>query len=107
MALSASLEGQEKGQDRGLSEYQRNFFYMPMMHSEELQVQRQSIEVFRRLADEAQPDLKKSIEMTHSYAMKHFEIIESFGRFPHRNKILGRESTPAELEFLEQPGSSF
>ncbi len=85
--------------DRELPEFQRTFLYMPFMHSEDLEHQRRSVELFRRLAgDEA--------DSSH-YAVRHMEIIERFGRFPHRNEILGRQTTPAEAEFLTQPGSSF
>lgn len=107
LALSASLEGQDRGLDQELSEVERWFFYMPMMHSEDLPVQQLSVQTFRRLANESSPDFKPSLENCHKFAVKHFEIIKRFGRFPHRNKILGRESTPVELEFLKQPGSSF
>ena len=85
--------------DRELPEFQRMFLYMPFMHSEDLAHQRRSVELFRRLGeDEADAD---------SYAVRHMEIVERFGRFPHRNEVLGRATTPEEAEFLQQPGSSF
>ena len=85
--------------DRELPEFQRMFLYMPFMHSEDLEHQRRSVELFRRLAgDETDSSY---------YAARHMEIIERFGRFPHRNEILGRQTTPEEAEFLRQPGSSF
>ena len=60
-----------------------------------------------RLAQEAPAELKKSLELSYKYAVQHRDIIARFGRFPHRNAILGRPSTAEELEFLKQPGSSF
>jgi uncharacterized protein (DUF924 family) len=85
--------------DRELPEFQRMFLYMPFMHSEDLEHQRRSVELFRGLGDS---DTDSS-----SYAVRHMEIIERFGRFPHRNEVLGRHTTPEEAEFLTQPGSSF
>jgi uncharacterized protein (DUF924 family) len=85
--------------DRELPEFQRMFLYMPFMHSEDLEHQRRSVELFRGLGD--------SDTDSASYAVRHMEIIERFGRFPHRNEVLGRHTTPEEAEFLTQPGSSF
>jgi uncharacterized protein (DUF924 family) len=81
--------------DRELPEFQRAFLYMPFMHSEDLEHQRRSVELFRGSRDSS------------NYAVRHMEIIERFGRFPHRNEVLGRRTTPEEAEFLTQPGSSF
>ncbi len=85
--------------DRELPEFQRTFLYMPFMHSEDLEHQRRSVELFRRLGGSGSDST--------SYAARHMEIIERFGRFPHRNEVLGRQTTPEEAEFLTQPGSSF
>jgi uncharacterized protein (DUF924 family) len=91
----------ERALDRELPPFQRMFLYMPFMHSENLEDQRRSVELFGRLAEApGGPDVT-------SYAVGHMEIVERFGRFPHRNEILGRETTPEEAEFLEGPGSSF
>jgi uncharacterized protein (DUF924 family) len=76
---------------------QRRFYLMPMMHSEDLAVQRASLPLFALHTDAD----------TSGYAQRHVDIIEQFGRFPHRNQALGRTSTPAEIEFLTLPGSSF
>jgi uncharacterized protein (DUF924 family) len=84
--------------DRELPAFQRMFLYMPFMHSEDLEHQRRSVELFRGLGGE---------DDATGYAVRHMEIIERFGRFPHRNEILGRRTTPEEAEFLTQPGSSF
>jgi len=93
----------DKGYDRSLGINERKFVYMPLMHSEVLADQDMSMEVFGRLADEGM----ENSERTMSSAARHREIIERFGRFPHRNDVLGRESTPEETEFLKEPNSSF
>jgi uncharacterized protein (DUF924 family) len=80
---------------------QRWFIYMPFEHSENLAHQRRCVELFSTLKND--PDSASTID----YAYRHLKVIERFGRFPHRNPILGRESTPTEVVFLKQPGSSF
>ena len=85
--------------DRELPEFQRTFLYMPFMHSEDPGHQRRAVELFRILGGNETD--------SSYYAVRHMEIIERFGRFPHRNEILGRQTTPEEAEFLTQPGSSF
>jgi uncharacterized protein (DUF924 family) len=80
---------------------QRWFVYLPFEHSEDLNHQRHCVELYEQMSDD--PDMADAM----IYAIKHLEVIERFGRFPHRNKILGRETTPEEAEFLKQPGSSF
>jgi uncharacterized protein (DUF924 family) len=75
----------------------RCFVYIPFQHSEDLAVQRRSLELFTALGNPENLD----------FARRHEAIIARFGRFPHRNEILGRESTPEEAAFLKQPGSSF
>ena len=100
-ALETAKYAVERALDRELPPFQRMFIYMPFMHSENLEDQRRSVELFERLAEKpGAPDVT-------SYAVGHMEIVERFGRFPHRNVILGRETTPEEAEFLERPGSSF
>lgn len=80
--------------DRELSPVRRSFLYMPFMHSEDLEDQRRSVELFEGMDPGG-------------YAIRHREIVERFGRFPHRNAVLGRDTTPEEAEFLREPGSSF
>ena len=100
-ALETARYAVERALDRELPPFQRMFLYMPFMHSEDLEEQRRSVELFGQLAEApGGPDVT-------SYATGHMEIVERFGRFPHRNVILGRETTPEEAEFLEGPGSSF
>jgi uncharacterized protein (DUF924 family) len=87
--------------DRQLRPVERLFVYLPLMHSEDLTDQQRSVSLFPQLAQD--DPLVDSV----SYALRHHEIIARFGRFPHRNASLGRSSTPEEIEFLRQPGSSF
>jgi uncharacterized protein (DUF924 family) len=83
------------GFDRGVLPVQRTFFYLPFEHSEDIADQRLSLKLFNQLG------------ANQDYARRHYDIVARFGRFPHRNAILGRESTPEEAEFLKQPGSGF
>lgn len=107
-ARDLTLEALDTGEDRQLEPIERSFLYMPLMHAENADLQRKCIAAFERLCDTTpQPDLQKYTANNLDFARKHAEIIERFGRFPHRNEILGRTSTPEELEFLKQPGSSF
>lgn len=101
-ALAAAQALVASGVDRTLPGVMRQFAYLPFEHAEDLALQRESMRLFTRLAQD-EPALADLTE----WARKHLEIVERFGRFPHRNAILGRASTPAELEFLQQPGSSF
>ena len=88
-------------EDQQLRPIERLFVYLPFMHSEDLIDQQRSVSLFQQLAQH--DPLVDSV----SYALRHHEIITRFGRFPHRNAILGRSSTPEEIEFLQQPNSSF
>lgn len=88
-------------EDQQLRPVERLFIYLPLMHSEDLIDQQRSVALFQQLAQD--DPLVDSV----SYAIRHHEIIARFGRFPHRNAILGRSSTLEEIEFLQQPDSSF
>lgn len=100
-ALCFTRHALECGHDRKLIPVQRWFIYFPLGHSESLSDQLQVVKLAQNLGED--PD---SLFIT-SAAKKHLNVIQKFGRFPHRNKILGRKSTPAEEEFLMTPGSSF
>ncbi|TAE93195.1 MAG: DUF924 domain-containing protein [Oscillatoriales cyanobacterium] len=100
-ALAAAQHAVNNNFDRELLTVQKWFIYLPFEHSENLEHQQKSVELFRQLSGE--PDSESVID----FAVRHFKIIERFGRFPHRNQILGRETTPEEGEFLRQPGSGF
>jgi len=95
----------ESGRARELSSVQRWFALMPLMHSEDREQQRVCVAQFEKLLAEIGDDPK--VKTALDYARKHAELIERFGRFPHRNEVLGRESTPEEKAFLAQPGSRF
>ena len=92
------------GRDKNLSPWQRWFAYLPFEHGESLLDQERSVALFSALAREMQHE---AFDSACDYAVRHREVIARFGRFPHRNSILGRESTASEIEFLKQPGSSF
>lgn len=96
-ALTLAQELVASGQDYVLETARRAFAYMPYMHSESPVIHMQAVALFSQ----------SGMEGTLAYEMRHKAIIDQFGRFPHRNAILGRASTPAELEFLKQPGSGF
>ena len=97
MALVLAQELVAGGHDRALPPAQRAFAYMPYMHSESAAIHAQAMVLFD------QPGLENALD----FERRHRDIIERFGRYPHRNAVLGRASTPQETEFLTQPGSSF
>ncbi len=107
LSLQMVQEGLARGEDRQLRPVERVFYYLPLEHSERLTNQNRSVELFQALADEVPEAWQEAFEGFLDYAIRHQVIIERFGRFPHRNVLLGRDSTPEELEFLTQPGSSF
>jgi len=90
-----------------LNRVEKVFLYLPFEHAESLDDQKKSVALFQELHQTAPVELHSHTAGFLDYALRHCEIIERFGRFPRRNKILGRTSTPEELEFLTQPGSSF
>ena len=97
LALALAQELVANGQDRSLPLAQRSFAYMPYMHSESALIHSQATVLF------SQPGMEDSLR----FEQRHQAIIERFGRYPHRNALLGRESTPEELAFLSEPGSAF
>ena len=106
-ARAVAERGLESGADRLLRPIERLFFYLPFEHSEDLAAQDRSVELYRELVTPVPPAHRETFAAFVDYAVRHRDVIKQFGRFPHRNLILGRESTPEEKEFLEQPGSSF
>ena len=106
-ALRLAISGMQFGADAALDPLERMFFYMPLMHAESLEVQEEGIAAFRRLLDEAQPELRPYFEDCLHYAQLHHDLIARFGRFPHRNQILGRESSTAEMEYLASERADF
>ncbi|MCC7150951.1 MAG: DUF924 domain-containing protein [Rubrivivax sp.] len=101
-ALAAAQALVARGADQALPPLQRWFVYLPFEHAEDAAAQAQSLQLFGALAA-AHPPLADAL----LWAQKHAVVIDRFGRYPHRNLVLGRVSTPAEIEFLRQPGSSF
>lgn len=101
LALAAARHAVASGYDAGMLPVERVFAYLPFEHSESLADQQRACELMRPLAQF--PETEDALR----YAEAHRVIIERFGRFPHRNAALGRESTPEEREFLAQPGSAF
>lgn len=97
LALALAQEAVRQGDDRVLPPVERSFLYMPYMHSESPAIHSQAMELFD------QPGLEENLR----FEARHKDIIDRFGRYPHRNSLVGRESTPEEVEFLKQPGSSF
>lgn len=106
-ALSLALTGIDAGFDAALRPLEKVFFYLPLEHSESLADQKRSVSLFQKLVDDASPDQKPTFAEYLDFAARHRDIISRFGRFPHRNKALGRISTSEELSFLQQPGSGF
>ena len=100
LALATSRHAIARGCDASLIPVERWFLYMPLQHSESIDVQRESLRVFARLAQDGLPGPL-------DWAQRPHDIIARFGRFPHRNGILGRTSTPEETAFLHEPGSRF
>ncbi len=94
------IEGIERGLDRRLMAIQRWFFYMPLMHAEDLDLQERSVHCFRQLCEDAPEAYRKSCESALEHALQHRDDIRRFGRFPYRNELLGRASTGAELRYL-------
>jgi uncharacterized protein (DUF924 family) len=98
-ALVIAKYALSKGFDQVLSPVKRRFIYLPFEHSENYNDQRKCVELFEKM--------KKDDPLGYDYAMRHLKVVEKFGRFPHRNKILGRMNTPEEEEYLSKPGAGF
>jgi len=106
-ALALSLAALAAGEDRQLAPIERVFLYLPLEHAESVAMQDRSVALYETLAREAAADERALFDDFLDYARRHRDVVARFGRFPHRNAILGRPSTPEELEFLKQPGSRF
>ena len=97
LALALAQEAIRSGADKSVPEAMRSFFYRPFMHSESAAIHEEAVSLYEAYGNEG--NLK--------FELRHKAIIDRFGRYPHRNEILGRDSTAEEIEFLSQPGSSF
>lgn len=107
LARTWCKEGLRNNMHNALRPIERVFFYLPLEHSESLDDQEQSVTLFRELVDSVGEPGRDVFAGFLDYARRHREVIARFGRFPHRNHILGRESTVEEIAFLKEPGSSF
>jgi uncharacterized protein (DUF924 family) len=106
-AREATRSGIARGHDSALAVDERVFLYMPLMHGETLADQDACVALFDQLAEGAEGRVAARLAGNQKAARAHRAIIAKWGRFPHRNRVLGRASTPEEVAFLEQPGSSF
>jgi uncharacterized protein (DUF924 family) len=101
-ALALAVEGIQLAADAALDPIERIFFYLPLEHAESLEAQEAAMSSFGRLVAEAPEELRGYCEYTAQYAKKHYDLIARFGRFPHRNEVLDRKSTPEEEAWLKE-----
>lgn len=106
-ALALTLAALAAHEDAHLTPLERVFLYLPLEHAESNEMQALSVSLYERLAAEAADGEHALFENFLEYARRHRDVVARFGRFPHRNAVLGRPSTPDEIEFLQQPGSRF
>jgi uncharacterized protein (DUF924 family) len=106
-AQQIMLSGLDEGFDRQLSPIQRVFAYMPLQHAEDVGLQHRSVQLFEQLCDGLPADERDRFTNFLGYARRHESVVVRFGRFPHRNAVLGRETTPEEKIYLAEPGSGF
>jgi len=106
-ALGLTLSGMQSAADAALDVVERIFFYMPLQHAENREVQDESVAAYRRLQSEAPEELRGPFTSALRSAENHRAIIGQFGRFPYRNRVLGRANTPEESDWLRKGGGSF
>lgn len=106
-ARALTSEALERAEQHALAPIERVFLYLPFEHAEDLELQQRSVALFAELAGEAGPGLEELFRGFVDYAVAHRDVIQRFGRFPHRNAVLGRVSTPEEEAYLRRPGSGF
>jgi uncharacterized protein (DUF924 family) len=107
LALKLCVQGAMEKKDRGLAPIQKVFFYMPLQHAESRKVQAKSVELYSRLAESVSPTLRETFMTVAQFAELHRDIIDQFGRFPHRNKLLNRENTREEDQYLAGDSPDF
>lgn len=107
LALHWALQGIRQGDDKKLTPLQRVFFYLPLEHCEQLEMQNLAIEKFEQLAAGASTEFADLAKGFVNFAQQHQHVIARFGRFPHRNDLLHRKSNTEEKDYLAQPGSGF
>jgi uncharacterized protein (DUF924 family) len=106
-ALALAGQGVTLGQLAGLSVPEQAFFLMPYQHSEDLAVQRAGVQLMQGMAEEATAEWQQVADGYKQFAVMHHDIIAKYGRFPHRNELLGRSSTEAEIGYLDEGGETF
>lgn len=106
-ALKLCVEGAMAKKDKSLSPIERVFFYMPLQHAESRKVQSKSVEIFNMLAEAVSPTMRETFGTIAQFAELHRDIVEQFGRFPHRNILLGRQNTPEENQYLASDAPDF
>ena len=106
-ALALTVSGMQSAADAALTPVERIFFYMPLQHAEVSDAQDESVAAYRRLLNEAPAELGSMFASSLAAAEEHRSILARFGRFPHRNRALGRASTAEEAEYLGQSGKTF
>lgn len=106
-SLALALDMIQRGEDAHVTPIERVFVYLPLEHAESIEMQNRSVALYEKLTNEAAAGERQLFEGFLDYARKHRDVVARFGRFPHRNKLLGRPGTPEEIEFLKQPGSRF
>ncbi len=107
LALRLCVEGAMQKKEQDLAPIEKVFFYMPLQHAESRKVQAKSVEIYRRLAQSVSPTYRETFETILQFAELHRDIIDQFGRFPHRNQLLGRDNTPEEDEYLSSDAPDF
>ncbi len=106
-ALKLCIEGTMAGDHKQLSAEQRIFFFMPLQHAESLKIQEKSVSIYQALAKSVSGTLRETFETCAHFAELHRDIIAEFGRFPHRNAVLGRRDSSEEAAYLAEQGPSF
>lgn len=107
LALDVARASVERGDDRTIEPIEAAFVYMPFEHAEDIEAQRRCVTMFEQLVDRVPADQKAAFEEYLSYAIRHHDVIERFGRFPHRNEQLGRTMTAEERNYLDSGGDTF
>lgn len=107
LALKLCVQGAMEKKDQGLTPIQKVFFYMPLQHAESRKVQAKSVELYSRLAESVSPTLRETFMTVAQFAELHKDIVDQFGRFPHRNKLLNRENTREENQYLAGDSPDF
>ena len=107
IALKLCVEGAMEKKDKGLTPIQRAFFYMPLQHTESRKVQAKSVAIYNKLAEAVSPTYQETFLTIAQFAELHHDIVDRFGRFPHRNKMMGRDNTSEEDEYLASDSPDF